>query len=217
MHPALAAGCSTRSSNAEPARHARVRGIHLQARQSRSDRCPAPASVKATVNEPLVTKSTVSRVRQRRGRGTTEDGAEEARITEALAAAETELESALDGRLPDALGASLGGVPASVERRNATVESPARGSGAVQSGNVRPLPVPALEDPGTHRVEQRRRVLHSVYSLGYSAGAPRTRRKRQVSDRGSEPARFLSATGRRVPTTGSARNNQNAVLQRRGA
>jgi site-specific DNA recombinase len=127
-------------------------------------RCPSPASVKATVIEPFVTDRLFAFAKGAAAE-TTEEGGEETRLTEALAAAEAELEAALDGRLADALGGTNSQVfLTTVERRNAIVEALRDDLAEVQSQRT-PVELDAnLEEVWEDlNVEQRRRVLHSVF------------------------------------------------------
>jgi hypothetical protein len=123
-------------------------------------RCPCPASVKATVIEPFVTARLFAFAKGAAGE-TTEEGGEEARLTEAIAAAEIELEVALDGRLADALGgANSEAFLRTVERRNAAVESLHEELAEVQTQRAPVVLDTNLEEVWDDLdVEQRRRVL----------------------------------------------------------
>jgi site-specific DNA recombinase len=127
-------------------------------------RCPSPASVKATVIEPFVTGRLFAFAKGATGEATEGDG-EEKRITEALTAAEAELEATLDGRLADALGgANSEAFLRTVERRNAAVEGLREDLAEIQSQRAPVALTADLVDVWDDlSVEQRRRVLHSVF------------------------------------------------------
>lgn len=127
-------------------------------------RCPSPASVKATVIEPFVIDRLFDFAKGAAGE-TTEEENDERRLTDALAAAEAELEAALDGRLAEALGgANSDAFLRTVERRNATVEALREELAEVQSTRSPvALDIDLDEVWDDLNVEQRRRILHSVF------------------------------------------------------
>jgi site-specific DNA recombinase len=127
-------------------------------------RCPAPASVKASVIEPLVIKRLFEFASGASGR-TTESGDGGAELATALTAAESELEATLDGRLAEALGGSDSDVfLRTVEKRQAEVERLREELAGAQSERA-PIDIEAdlqgvWEDL---TLEDRRRLLHSVF------------------------------------------------------
>jgi len=165
-------------------------------------RCPAPASVKATVIEPFVTARLFAFAKGAAGE-TTEEGGEEARLAEAIAAAETELEAALDGRLAEALGgADSEAFLRTVERRNATVEILREELAEVQSQRAPAALETDLEEVWDDLdVEQRRRVLHSVYDSVFVWRTPAAGRngKFPIEER---THLFLAGEGPPVPRRG---------------
>jgi site-specific DNA recombinase len=165
-------------------------------------RCPSPASVKATVIEPFVTERLFSFAKGAAGEATEENG-DENRISEALAAAEAELEATLDGRLADALGgANSDAFLRTVERRNATVEALRDDLVEIQSQRT-----PVDLDADLERVwddlnvEQRRRVLHSVFDSVFVWRTPNGGRngKFPIENR---TRLFLAGDGPPVPRRG---------------
>ena len=165
-------------------------------------RCPSPASVKATVIEPLVTARLFAFAKGAVGEATDEEG-EEDRITDALAAAEAELEVALDGRLADALGgANSDAFLRTVERRNAAVEGLREQLAEAESQRT-PVALDAdLEEVwGDLDVEQRRRVLHSVFDSVFVWRTPERGRngKFPIAER---TRLFLAGQGPAVPRRG---------------
>jgi DNA invertase Pin-like site-specific DNA recombinase len=127
-------------------------------------RCPSPAAVKATVIEPFVTERLFTFAKGAAGEATQESD-DEQRILDAIAVEEAELEAALDGRLAEALGgANSDAFLRTVERRSETIEALREELADIQSRRA-----PVALDTDLQRtwpdmnVEQRRRVLHSVF------------------------------------------------------
>ncbi|MDX6654552.1 MAG: site-specific recombinase [Solirubrobacterales bacterium] len=165
-------------------------------------RCPAPASVKATVIEPFVTDRLFDFAKGAAGETTEEEG-EEKRLTDALAAAEAELEATLDGRLADALGgANSDAFLRTVERRHATVESLREELAEVQSTRAPvALDIDLEEVWGDLDVEQRRRVLHSVLDSVFVWRTPGGGRKGKFPIE-RRTRLFLAGEGPPVPRRG---------------
>jgi hypothetical protein len=127
-------------------------------------RCPAPASVKATVIEPLVVSGLFDFAKGAKSQSAGVDD-EDARLAEALAAAEAELEATLDGRLADALGGPQSDAfLRTVEKRHAAVEV-LRDELAEAQTERAPVEIEAdLETVWDDlTLEDRRRLLHSVF------------------------------------------------------
>jgi site-specific DNA recombinase len=165
-------------------------------------RCPSPASVKATVIDPFVTGRLFAFAKGAAGEATAEND-DESPIADALLAAESELEAALDGRLADALGgANSEAFLRTVERRNATVEALRDELAETQSQRT-PVALDAdLEEVWDDlSVEQRRRVLHSVFDSVFVWRTPEGGRngKFPVAER---TRLFLAGEGPPVPRRG---------------
>lgn len=127
-------------------------------------RCSAPASVKASVIEPLVIGRLFEFAEGATGHTTQADGVG-TRLAEMLSAAEAELEAALDGRLADALGGPESeAFLRSVEKRHAAVDALRDDLDKAQSERA-PVEVEAdLESVWDDlTLEDRRRLLHSVF------------------------------------------------------
>lgn len=127
-------------------------------------RCPAPASVTANMIEPLV----VARLFEfAKGASSQSAGVDDpdTQLAEAIAAAEAELEAALDGRLADALGGPQSDAfLRTVEKRHAAVEALRDQQAEAQSERT-PVAIEAdLESVWDDlTLEDRRRLLHSVF------------------------------------------------------
>lgn len=134
---------------------------------------------------------------------TTEEGGEEARLTEAIVAAEAELEAALDGQLADALGgANSDAFLRTVGRRNATVESLHDELAEVQTQRAPVVLDTDLEEVWDDLdVEQRRRVPHSVFDSVFVWRTPDRGRngKFPIEER---TRLFLAGEGPTVPRRG---------------
>lgn len=165
-------------------------------------RCPSPAAVKATVIEPFVTERLFAFAKGAAGQ-TTEEHGDEQRIVDAIAAEEAELEAALDGRLAEALGGAYSvAFLRTVERRSTNVEALREELAEVQSKRV-PVDLDAdLEKVWDDlNVEQRRRVLHSVFDSVFVWRTPERGRngKFPIAER---TRLFLAGEGPPVPRRG---------------
>jgi len=165
-------------------------------------RCPSPAAVKATVIEPLVIERLFEFAEGATGRSEDGDDAT-AGLAEDLATAEAELEAALDGRLADALGgAESDAFLRTVEKRNAAVET-LRSQLAEAEQQRAPVEVEtnlaaAWDDLG---LEDRRRILHSVFDSVFVWRTPGTARKGKFPIK-KRTRLFLAGEGPPVPTRG---------------
>lgn len=165
-------------------------------------RCPAPAAVKANVIEPFV----VERLFEFAGGATARSEAADdpaASLAADLAAAEAELEAALDGRLAEALGGGESeAFLRTVEKRNATVEA-LKAELAEAEQQRTPVDVEAnLADTWDDlTLEDRRRLLHSVFDSVFVWRTPGTARKGKfpIADR---TRLFLAGEGPPVPVRG---------------
>src|SRR6476619_1423650 len=165
-------------------------------------RCPAPASVEAHVIEPFVVDHLFEFAKGATGRSESGDDST-SDLTEALAAAEVELEAALDGRLADALGGSESDAfLRTVEKRHAAVERLRR---ELTEAEQQRAPVEVEADLAgvwdDLSLEDRRRLLHSVFNsvfVGRTSDAKRTG-KFPIADR---TRLFLAGEGPPVPIRG---------------
>jgi site-specific DNA recombinase len=127
-------------------------------------RCPSPASVTANVIEPLVVGRLFEFAKGASARTAEVDDAD-SQLAEKLAAAEVELEAALDGRLAEALGGPQSdSFLRTVEKRHAAVEALRDELSDAQSERA-PVELEAdLESVWENlTLEDRRRLLHSVF------------------------------------------------------
>jgi hypothetical protein len=165
-------------------------------------RCPSPAAVKATVIEPFVTERLFDFAEGAAGEATEEHG-DEQRIIDAIATERAELDAALDGRLAEALGgANSQAFLRTIERRSANLESLDEKLGEIQSQRT-PIGLDAnlAEVWDDLNVEQRRRVLHSVFDSVFVWRTPERGRngKFPIAER---TRFFLAGEGPPVPRRG---------------
>ena len=165
-------------------------------------RCPAPAAVKANVVEPFVVKHLFEFAEGATGRSEAADDPT-ADLAAKLAAAEAELEAALDGRLAEALGGSESDAfLRTVEKRHAAVEALRAELAEVEQQRV-PVDVEAnLVDVWDDlTLEDRRRLLHSVFDSVFVWRTPDAGRKGKfpIADR---TRLFLAGEGPPVPVRG---------------
>lgn len=165
-------------------------------------RCPAPAAVKSTVIEPFVIEHLFEFAEGATGRSEDGDDAT-AGLAEELATAEAELEAALDGRLADALGGDESDAfLRTVEKRNAAVEA-LRSQLAEAEQQRAPVEVETnlaavWDDLG---LEDRRRILHSVFDSVFVWRTPGTARKGKFPIK-KRTRLFLAGEGPPVPVRG---------------
>lgn len=165
-------------------------------------RCPTPAAVKATVIEPFVVEHLFDFAESAAARTEEGDG-KTTELSAALAAAEAELEAALDGRLADALGGPQSAAfLRTVEKRHAAVEAIREELAAAHQQRA-PVEVEVdlrgVWDDLT--LEDRRRLLHSVFDSAFvwrTGGAGRNG-KFPIAERARL---FLAGEGPPVPVRG---------------
>jgi site-specific DNA recombinase len=165
-------------------------------------RCPAPAAVKANVVEPFVVERLFEFAEGATGRSEAADDPT-SNLAPELAAAEAELEAALDGRLADALGGSESDAfLLTVEKRHAAVEALKEQLAEAEQQRT-PVDVEAnLADVWDDlTLEDRRRLLHSVFDSAFVWRTPDTGRKGKfpIADR---TRLFLAGEGPPVPVRG---------------
>jgi len=165
-------------------------------------RCPAPAAVKASVIEPFVVERLFEFAAGAKGRSIEDDGGE-AELAQALAEAEAELESALDGRLADALGGPQSDAfLRTVEKRHRAVEA-LRERLRDSEGTRQRLDLEA--DLGSVwedlTLEDRRRLLHSAFDSVFVWRTSKDGRNGKIPI--AERTRlFLAGEGPPVPSRG---------------
>jgi DNA invertase Pin-like site-specific DNA recombinase len=165
-------------------------------------RCPAPAAVKATVIEPFVVERLFEFAEGATGRSQAADDPG-TKLAAELAAAETELEAALDGRLADALGGSESETfLRTVEKRASAVETLKEQLAEAESQRT-PVDVEAnLADVWNDlTLEDRRRLLHSVFDSVFVWRTPGTARKGKFPI-ANRTRLFLAGEGPPVPVRG---------------
>jgi DNA invertase Pin-like site-specific DNA recombinase len=165
-------------------------------------RCPSPAAVKASVIEPFVVQRLFEFAAGATGRSETTDDPTAGLVAD-LASAEAELEAALDGRLADALGGSESDAfLRTVEKRHAAVEALKEKLAEVEQRRA-PVEVETnlAEVWDDLTLEDRRRLLHSVFDSVFVWRTPDTGRKGKfpIADRARL---FLAGEGPPVPVRG---------------
>jgi site-specific DNA recombinase len=166
-------------------------------------RCPSPTSVKSSLIESFVLEHLFAFSKGAKAR--TQAGEDESTLAAEIAAAEAERDAALDERLADALGGSdsdvyLRTVESRQARLDALLEARAEKEQARQPAEIEADLEDVWEDL---TLEDKRRVLHSVFDSVFVWRTPDKRTKGQVPFPIAKRAKlFFAGEGPPVPVRG---------------